>query len=128
MTAQIIEIAGQKMAVLPEADYLKLCEFAEDNADVQAALRAEDRHQAGEEYVPAHIVDRLVAGESPLRIWREYRDFTQQALAEKIGISKMTISGIERGVRDTSSANWRRLADALDVDIDDLIPVTDGQA
>ena len=127
MTAQMIEIAGQKLVGLAEADYIRLCGYAEDNADAQAALLAEARHKAGEEYVPSLLIDRLASGDSPLRVWREHRSLTQQALAEKVGLSKMTISGIERGTRDTNSANWRRLADALAVDIDDLIPLTDGQ-
>ena len=122
MTVQIIDIAGQKMAILPEAEYRQLAEMAEDAADIQAAIRAEARAKAGEEYVPAELVSRLVDGEPPLRVWREYRGLSQQALGEKVGLSKMTISGLETGKRDTSSRNWRLLADALTVDIDDLIP------
>ena len=55
--------------------------------------------------------------------WREYRGLTQQELGKGLGLSKMTISGLETGKRDTSSRNWRRLANALSVDIDDLIPL-----
>ena len=123
MTVQIIDIAGQKMAVLPEAEYRQLAEMAEDALDIQAAIRAEERAKAGEEYFPGELVARLVEGEPPLRVWREYRSLSQQALGEKVGLSKMTISGIETGKRDTSSRNWRKLADALAVDIDDLIPI-----
>ena len=43
MTAQIIEIAGEKMAMLPLADYQHLLEIAEDQADIAAAERAEQR-------------------------------------------------------------------------------------
>jgi DNA-binding XRE family transcriptional regulator len=97
--------------------------MAEDALDIQAAIRAEARAKAGEEYFPGELVARLVDGEPALRVWREYRGFSQQALGEKVGLSKMTISGIETGKRDTSSRNWRKLADALSVDIDDLIPI-----
>ncbi|MES2096700.1 MAG: helix-turn-helix transcriptional regulator [Pseudomonadota bacterium] len=123
MTVQIVDIAGQKMAILPEAEYRHLAEIAEENADLDAAVRAEQRHAAGEEYVPAAVVERLVNGELPLKVWREYRGLTQQELGKELGLSKMTISGLETGKRDTSSRNWRRLADALSVDIDDLIPL-----
>lgn len=122
MTVQIIDIAGQKVAILPEAEYRMLAESAEDNADVQAAILAERRHLAGEEYFPAALVDRLVDGESPLKVWREYRGLTQQQLGERLGLSKMMISGLETGKRDTSARNWRRLAEILAVDLDDLIP------
>ena len=122
MTVQIVDIAGQKMAILPEAEYRHLAEIAEDNADLEAAVRAERRHAEGEEYVPAAVVERLINGESPIKVWREYRGLTQQALGERIGLGKMTISSLETGKRDTSSRNWRRLAEALSVEIDDLIP------
>lgn len=123
MTVQIIDIAGHKVAILPEAEYRLLADSAEDNADIQAAIRAEERHLAGEEYVPAALVERLVNGESPLKVWREYRGFTQQHLGEQLGLSKMTISDLESGKRDTSARNWRRLASILSVDLDDLVPL-----
>jgi DNA-binding XRE family transcriptional regulator len=122
MTVQIVDIAGQKMAILPEAEYRQLADIAEENADIEAAIRAERRHEAGEEYVPAALVERLANGEQPLKVWREYRGLTQTELGKKLGLSKMTISALETGKRDTSSRNWRRLAGALSVDIDDLIP------
>lgn len=122
MTVQIIDIAGQKVAILPEAEYRLLADSAEENADIQAAIRAEQRHLAGEEYFPAALVDRLVNGEQPLKVWREYRGLTQQQLGERLGLSKMTISGLETGKRDTNTRNWRRLAEVLAVDLDDLVP------
>ncbi|WP_432769356.1 MAG: helix-turn-helix transcriptional regulator [Sphingopyxis sp.] len=122
MTVQFIEIAGQKMVILPEAEYRSLADQAEERADVEAAERAEARRVAGEEYVPASLVERLVNGEAGLLVWREYRDLSQQALGDKVGLSKMTISSLERGKRDTSAKNWRALADALSVDVDDIMP------
>jgi DNA-binding XRE family transcriptional regulator len=122
VTVQIIEIAGQKMAVLPEREYRHLLESAEENADVQAAIAAEERAKAGEEYVPAEVVDRLVAGEAPIRVWRQYRGLSQQALGDVVGLSKVAISRLEKGQQDTGSRNWRLLADALSVDLEDLVP------
>ncbi|MCW0197034.1 helix-turn-helix transcriptional regulator [Sphingopyxis sp.] len=123
MTAQIIEIAGQKMAMLPVADYERLLEIAEDRADVQAAVRADERRQAGEDYVPAELLDRIMAGENPLRAWRQYRGLTQVELGTRAGVSNLTVSRIEKGERETSVKNWRALADALSVDVDDIMPL-----
>ena len=123
MNVQILEIAGQRMAVLPEGDFQQLTEMAEENADIQAAILAEQRAKDGEEYVPFEVVERLVNDESPLRVWRQYRGLSQRALGEKIGLSKMTISGLETGKRDTNSRNWRLLAEALSIDLDDIIPI-----
>jgi DNA-binding XRE family transcriptional regulator len=122
MTVQYIEISGKEMAVMPKDEYLKLAELAEDLDDIAAAIRAEKRAAEGEEYVPHELVVRLVNGESGLLVWREYRGLSQQVLGDKVGLSKMTISGLEKGKRDTSSKNWRALATALEVDVDDILP------
>lgn len=122
MTVQFIEIAGQKLAILPEAEYRTLADTADERADVEAAERAEARRLAGEEYVPAALVERLVNGEASLLVWREYRGLSQQALGDLVGLSKMTISSVERGQRGTNAKNWRALADALSVDVDDIMP------
>ncbi len=119
MTAQIIEIAGQKMAMLPVADYERLIELA----DVQAAVRAEERRKAGEEYVSTDIVARIINGENALQVWRKYRGLTQAELSARAGLSGATISHLETGKRDTSSKNWRALAEALSVDVDDIMPL-----
>ena len=125
MSVQYIEISGEKMAVLPKAEFLRLAELAEDLDDVAAAIRAEKRAAEGQEYVPFELVERLVAGEAPLLVWREYRGLSQQGLGDKVGLSKMTISGLEAGKRDTSSKNWRALAQALGVNIDNILPEND---
>ena len=125
MSVQYIEVSGEKMAVLPKAEFLRLAELAEDLDDVAAAIRAEKRAAEGQEYVPFELVERLVAGEAPLLVWREYRGLSQQGLGDKVGLSKMTISGLEAGKRDTSSKNWRALAQALGVDVDNILPEND---
>lgn len=122
MTVQIIEIAGQRMAVLPEAEFIQLSDMAEENADIRAAMLAEARAEAGEEYVPHDLVQRILDGDAPLRVWREYRGLSQQALADRVGLSKMTISSLETGRQSTSIRNWRLLADALSIDLIDILP------
>ena len=122
MTVQYIEIGGQRMAVLPEVEFRRLQEEAEELDDIRAAQAAERRAEEGEENVPLELVDRLIAGDHPLRVWREYRGLSQQALGERVNLSKMTISGIETGRQDTNSKNWRALAAMLGVDVDDIMP------
>lgn len=124
MTAQIIEIAGQKMAILPIADYERLLEAVEDQADVAAAEKASLRAAAGEEYVSADVVDSLLAGENALRVWRKHRNMTLDDLAEKSGVRKSSISELENGKEIGRPAKWRALADALDVTVDDILPLS----
>jgi len=123
MTVQIVEIAGQKMVMLPIADYERLLDLAEDRVDAQAALRAQQRREAGEEYLSTEILDQIMAGENPLYVWRKFRGFTQSELGAKAGISAVQISHIETGKRDTTRKRWQLLADALSVDVDDIIPL-----
>ena len=122
MTVQIVDIAGQKMAMLPLADYERLLDLAEDTTDASAAAAAEKRRLAGEEYLPAAMVDRLLAGENPLKVWRKHRGLTLARLGAAAGISTSFLSEIENGKRRGAPALWRRLAEALRVSADDILP------
>jgi predicted transcriptional regulator len=110
------------MAMLPVADYERLLDLAEDRVDALAAAAAEERRRAGEEYLPAEMVDRLLAGENALRVWRKHRGKTLARLAEEVGITTSFLSDIERGKRRGSPALFRRLAAALCISADDILP------
>jgi DNA-binding Xre family transcriptional regulator len=95
---------------------------AEDAADSAAAEAFRRRLAAGEEeLIPAEMVMRMVAGESPVRVWREHRGLTMAALAERAGIAQLYLSQIETGKRDGTAQTMKKLALALDVTVDDLI-------
>ncbi len=64
---------------------------------------------------------RMVAGESPVRAWREQRGLTMAALAERAGIAQPYLSQIETGKRDGTAQTMKKLAEALNVTVDDLI-------
>lgn len=122
MGAQIVEIAGQKMAVLPVADYERLLDLVEDKIEMAAAISAERRRENGEEYIPAEIIDRIIAGESALRVWRQYRKMTLKELSAQSGIGLSYISDLERGLKRGSGRQWGCLARALNVSIEDILP------
>lgn len=122
MTVQFVEIAGQKIAMLPAADYERLLELAEDRADILAAERAEGRREAGEEYIPFALVDSIMQGENALRAWRNYRGLTLDQLATITHMRKATLSEIENGKAQGKPLLWRALADALNVSVDDILP------
>ena len=60
----------------------------------------------------------------PLRFyvgeWRKRRGLTQQQLADRLGRAKSTISQLENGKMDMSGHYMSALADALDIDPEDL--------
>ncbi|MDP6342806.1 MAG: helix-turn-helix transcriptional regulator, partial [Alphaproteobacteria bacterium] len=76
----------------------------------------------GEELVPIELVDRLLAGESPVKVWREHRGMRQNKLAEAAGLKQPYLSQIEAGKREGSLDTMARIARALEVDLDDLVP------
>ncbi len=119
MKVQIIEKGGQpEFAVLPFEDYetlLQRLEDLEDARDIQ-----EYRSDPGESF-PAAFVDRLLEGENPIRLWREYRGMTQGGLAEKVKVTVAHISQLEGGKRECSVKLLRALGKALNVDIELLL-------
>jgi DNA-binding XRE family transcriptional regulator len=113
--------SGDKMVILPLAEYERLVGAAEDLSDVRAYDRAKQRLAAGEdELIPAKFVDRMLDGENKLRVWREYRGLTVKGLAEAAGLAAAYISQIETGAREGTIETFKKIAAALRVDIDDI--------
>ncbi|WP_241241913.1 helix-turn-helix domain-containing protein [Sphingobium algorifonticola] len=109
--------------MLPIEDYQRLVDIAEDKHDVIAAEMAEQRRTAGEEYLPAEVLDRIMNGESALRVWRKHRGMTLEQLAERTGARKSMLSTIENGKAQGKPSLWRALAEVLDVSTDDILPL-----
>lgn len=122
MTAQFVQIGEQKIAMLPLAEYELLLSAAEDHADVAAAAKAQARREMGEEYVPSSVVDRLLAGENPLRVWRTHRGLSLDELGKMVGRQSSFLSKLERGANEGGVRLWASLAQALKVSLDDILP------
>ena len=92
----------------------------EDAADIAAveAVYADDT----EEMLPSEMVDRLVAGENPIRVWREHRGMTGRDLADAVDVRQSYISQIETGKREGTIDVLRRIALALEITLADLYP------
>jgi len=73
-----------------------------------------------DELVPAAYMNRLLKGDSPLRVYRDLRGLTQGALAERAGVNRVIVAEIETGRKRGSIATLRKLVDALGVAVDDL--------
>jgi len=71
--------------------------------------------------VPAAVLDAELAGDHPVKAWREYRRLTQDALSDACGLSKPYLSQIENRKRNGSLEILQRLAAALEVPIDMLV-------
>jgi DNA-binding XRE family transcriptional regulator len=116
MSVQIIELNGAPaLAVVPIEEWRAIqtrLEDLEDIADAEAA-----RH---EETFPAEFVDRLLEGESPLRVWRQHRGLSLRYLAERSGAAEQDLASIENENRTPATDLCQRLARLLDCDPEDL--------
>jgi DNA-binding XRE family transcriptional regulator len=122
MSAQFIEIEGKQVVVIPADDYRILLEKAEMLDDVAAYDRAKAALAAGDdELVPALVANAILDGENPIRVWRQHRDMSQVQLAEAAGISQAYLAQIETGKREGTLSLYRSLAEALGVDLEDLV-------
>lgn len=81
-------------------------------------LFAEALADGDEESFPLAVGERLVDGESPVKVFREHRGLTQAQLAAAAGTSAAYISQIERGDRNAGRGLLARIATALAVDLD----------
>ena len=101
-------------AVIPWQEYARL-EMVDDEELYDQAKAV------GGESFPIEVVDRLLAGEKAVRVYRGCRGMTQKQLAHSAGISTLYLSQIERGRRTGSARTLSALAVALGVGVDDLI-------
>lgn len=122
MKAQLIEKDGRpEFAVIPYADYRHFLELLEDEADARVVAEFHEAYTAGREFlVPDEIVRRELAGESPVKLWREQRGLTQEGLAKLAGISKPYLSQIETGKRQGTVDTLSAIACSLDVPLEVL--------
>ena len=104
-------------AVVPWSDYERL----RSDGSEDAALIAAGNAARGEERFPAAVAKRLVKGEPPLKVIREWRGLTQQELSNKSDVANQYISQLERGVRNMGRAVAKKLAPALGVSMDVLL-------
>lgn len=119
---QILKKDGEPaFAVLPIAEWRRLMERLadlEDSRDLE--MIAADPNSR---MIPGEVMRRLLDDEHPLKVWREHRGLSRTELAAKVGLTPGHIGHIESGRRHGTPEGLRRLATALDVKVDDLVPV-----
>ncbi len=123
MNVQIITREDQpEWAIIPYETYLQLIDKAEllqDIQDFDTVKSAIDN--GGEELIPSHVVYAILDGENPLKVWREYRQLTQESLAKMVGISVPYLSQLETAKRKGSIEVLSAIARALKVSLDDIV-------
>ncbi len=109
---------GEKLVMMSLAGYEKLVDLADiaRGNKVRAAIAA-----GRDELVPDDVAKRLVKGASPVRVWREHRGMSVRGLASTAGLSAPYVSEIETGKKEGSISVMKKVAEALEVDLDDLV-------
>ena len=107
---------------LQRADYEALVSKLEDAEDRLAVLehRVATQERPGAEMLTREEADQLIAGENPIRLWREKRGLKLRGLAGMAGISHSLLAEIEVGTKTGSVETLRKLAHTLKVDLDML--------
>jgi DNA-binding XRE family transcriptional regulator len=112
---------GKEFAVIPLEDLQRLMDHAEMAAYVRAYDAVKGRLDRGEdELIPLEITERRLAGENSVRIWRDHRGLTQEALAQASRVSRSMIAAIEAGHKTGGISTLKKLAVALKVDLENL--------
>jgi ribosome-binding protein aMBF1 (putative translation factor) len=110
------------MVVLPRQDYERLLDAQEMLDDIAAYDLAKSRLASGQdEMIPADMVNRLIDGENPVRVWRKHRGLSLAELAQRAKLSESYLSQIETGQRKGPVDKLQSLAAVLNVLVDDLI-------
>ena len=111
-----------EVAILPRKDYealvAKARETDEDIGTARLVVHARKEIAAGTPLIPKEIVDRIVAGENPLRMIRKWRGKTQRYISHKTNLGQGYISDLESGRRKGTTSALKKIADALKVPLD----------
>jgi DNA-binding XRE family transcriptional regulator len=86
-------------------------------------LIAAGKAARGEETYPAEIAARLVAGETPLKVIRNWRGLSQAELGKKSGVNHIYLSQIERTNRKMGRKVAAKLAAVLGVTAEILMDI-----
>lgn len=108
---------------IDRAEYEALLEDRETLSDIQSFDRAMADYKP-ENMIPDSFVERLLNGESPVAVYRDFRGMTQAELSRKTGVNRVQIIDIEKGRKKGSVETLSKLASALGVQIEDLLPTS----
>jgi ribosome-binding protein aMBF1 (putative translation factor) len=110
MVAQTVEIAGKRLVILEESDYLRLRSRGRMTASNRDLPSLPPRNRSGRRpaaaYILASIAREIVAD-------RKAAGLTQQELAKRAGIRQETLSRIESGKHTPTLKTLKKIDRAL---------------
>ena len=113
---------GDDIVILSRDEYDRLIEAREDAADAKTARQVLEEIASGAETVLSESeLEEFLEAKTPLAFWRKKRGMTQANLANATGVAQGFLSEIESGQKPGTPATLKKIAEALNVKIDDLI-------
>ena len=110
---------GKKAVVLSLESYDQIREQLEELEDIKSYINNKEKK---EETLPFTLVEELISSdESKVKIMRKYRDLSIADLAKKVDITEGYLSQIENSKRKGTVEVFKKLAKALDIDIELII-------
>jgi mRNA interferase RelE/StbE len=92
------------------------------DSEMLADLAAFDaaKAEAGEG-MPLAVFSRIISGENPVTVIREWRGLTQAELARRADLHRVQLHDVESGKSRGSVETLKAIAVALDVGMDDVV-------
>lgn len=117
LNVQFIKHPGsrERMVVLPESQFRMLKRTA-------MAGVTELHEPAPGSPLPKRVLDKIAAGENPVRALRVLRGLSGRQLAAQTGITPSMLSQIERSGKTASTKTLRAIAHILDVPLSVISP------
>jgi DNA-binding XRE family transcriptional regulator len=113
---------GDDIVILSRDEYDRLIEAREDAADAKTARKVLEEIASGVETVLSESeLEEFLKAKTPLAFWRKKRGMTQANLAKVAGIAQGFLSEIESGQKPGTPATLKKIAEALNIKIDDLV-------
>lgn len=119
MKAEQVTVDGNDMVIMPKSEHDALVQ----KLDIIVEKRRIEKER--ENGIPHTYFHRVLDGENAIKVYREWRGLTQKQLADKIGTSQSYVGNMENGKRKGDIILYANLAKALEVSIDDIVPITD---
>jgi DNA-binding XRE family transcriptional regulator len=111
----ILSPSGDELVVISRQEYQDLLD-ARDHAAAMGAVAA-----GADTFTDAEL-DEYLAAQTPLAYWRKRRGMTQAQLAAGVAISQPYLAQLKAGKRTGDVTLYARLAEALRLRIEDLVP------
>ncbi len=119
-------MTAEATVTVSRSAYEALLAELEDAQDRATLVGVEEREgklgkdEARRSYLPIDQVERLLAGENSLLVWREHRGLSRTALERTCALPRGRLAALERGEREASAKELAALAEALGAPFEEL--------